>query len=77
MAEVRGEGEIASFRAEARGSAMRDKMVRAPWEGSGSNHHARDGMWVPSTGEVAWMRPEGRKPYFIGKVTALAFEFAL
>jgi hypothetical protein len=31
---------------------------------------------VPFTGEVAWMRPEGRKPYFIGTATALAFEFS-
>lgn len=69
-------GLIASFRAEARGSLEGDKMVMAPWEGTWSNYQARDGMWVPSTGEVAWMRPEGRKPYFFGTVTALTFEFA-
>jgi hypothetical protein len=48
----------------------------APWEGIWSNYQTRDGVQVPLTGEVAWMRPEGRKPYFIGTVTALAFEFA-
>ncbi|CAD5372751.1 hypothetical protein RA210_U210060 [Rubrivivax sp. A210] len=31
---------------------------------------------APFTGEVAWMRPEGRKLYFIGTVTALALEFS-
>jgi hypothetical protein len=69
-------GLISSFRAEARGGMVGDKLVMAPWEGIWSNYQAVDGVQVPFTGEVAWMRPEGRKPYFIGTVTALAFEFA-
>ena len=69
-------GLIGSFRAEARGGMVGDKMVMAPWEGVWSNYQVRDGVQVPFTGEVAWMRPEGRKPYFIGTVTALTFEFA-
>lgn len=69
-------GLITSFRAEARGGMVGDKLVMAPWEGRWSNYRTVDGVQVPFTGEVAWMRPEGRKPYFIGTVTALAFEFA-
>jgi hypothetical protein len=69
-------GLIGSFRAEARGGMVGDKMVMAPWEGSWSNYQTQSGVQVPFTGEVAWMRPEGRKPYFIGMVTALTFEFA-
>jgi hypothetical protein len=69
-------GLIGSFRAESRGAMVSDKMVMAPWEGIWSNYQTRDGVQVPFTGEVAWMRPEGRKPYFIGTVTALAFEFS-
>ncbi len=69
-------GLIASFRAEARGGMVGDKMVMAPWEGVWSNYQMRDGIQVPFTGEVAWMRPEGRRSYFIGTVTAIAFEFA-
>ena len=71
-----GAGLIGSFRAEARGGMVGDKMVMAPWEGIWSNYQARDGVLVPFTGEVAWMRPEGRKPYFVGTVTALSFAFA-
>jgi hypothetical protein len=67
---------IGSFRAEARGGMVGDKMVMAPWEGIWSNYQTRDGVQVPCTGEVAWMRPQGRKPYFIGTVAALTFEFA-
>ena len=69
-------GLIASFRADSRGGMVGDKMVMAPWDGVWSNYQVRDGVQVPFTGEVAWMRPEGRRPYFIGTVTALAFEFA-
>lgn len=69
-------GLIDSFRAEARGGMVDKKMVMAPWEGNWSNYQTRDGMQVPFTGEVAWMRTDGRKPYFFGTVTALAYEFA-
>ena len=69
-------GLICSFRAEARGGMVGDKMIMAPWEGVWSNYQVVGGVQVPYTGEVAWMRPEGRKPYFIGTVTTLAFEFA-
>ena len=69
-------GLIGSFRAEARGGMVGKVLVMAPWEGSWSNYQRRDGMQLPFTGEVAWMRPEGRKQYFIGNVTALTFRFA-
>lgn len=69
-------GLIGSFRAEARGGMVGDKLVMAPWEGIWSNYQTRDGVKVPFTGEVAWMRPEGRKPYFVGTVGALTFEFS-
>jgi hypothetical protein len=69
-------GLIDSFRAEARGGMVGKEMVMAPWEGNWSNYQARDGMTVPFTGEVAWMRPEGRRAYFVGTVTALTYEFS-
>lgn len=69
-------GLIGSFRAEARGGMVGNKLVMAPWEGNWSNYQARDGVQVPFAGEVAWMRPEGRKPYFVGTVTSLTFEFS-
>jgi hypothetical protein len=50
-------------------------MTMNPWEGKWSNYQVRDAMLVPLTGEVAWMRPEGRKSYFVGSVTSLSYEF--
>ncbi len=32
-------------------------------------------MTVPLAGEVAWVRPQGRKPYFLGTVNSLTYEF--
>jgi hypothetical protein len=69
-------GLIESFRAEARGGMVGKVMVQAPWEGRFSNYQTRDGMSVPFAGEVAWMRPEGRKTYFKGAVTQLSYEVA-
>ena len=34
------------------------------------------GMRIPMTGEVAWLTPEGRKPYWRGTITSLRYEFA-
>jgi hypothetical protein len=69
-------GLIDSMRAEARGGMVGNKVVMMPWECSLSDYQMRDGMIVPITGEAAWIRPEGRKPYFRGTVTTLAYEFA-
>ena len=69
-------GLIESFRAEARGGMVGQIMVQVPWEGRFSNYQTRDGMTVPFTGEVMWVRPEGRKTYFIGNVTSLNYEFS-
>ena len=41
-----------------------------------SNCQLRDGMMVPTRGQAAWVRPEGRRPYFVGDLTSLAYEFA-
>ena len=69
-------GLIESFRAEARGGMVGKIMVQAPWEGRFSNYRTRDGMSVPWAGEVAWMRPEGRKTYFKGTVSQLVYQFS-
>jgi hypothetical protein len=69
-------GLIDSVRAEARGGMVGNKVVMMPWECSMSDYAVRDGMTVPITGEAAWMRPEGRKPYFHGTIRSLTYEFA-
>jgi hypothetical protein len=70
------DGTIAAVRAEARGRTVQGQVVPTPWEGVWSNHGERGGMHVPLTGEVAWLTPEGRKPYWRGTITAVAYEVA-
>lgn len=69
-------GLIESFRAEARGGRVGKVMVQAPWEGRFSNHQVRDGMSIPRVGEVAWLRPDGRRAYFKGAVSQLRYVFS-
>ncbi len=69
-------GLIDSVRAEARGGMVGKAMVMRPWECGLSNYQVRDGMTVPISGEAAWVRPDGRKTYFMGFVKSMAYEFA-
>ena len=68
------DGTIASVRAESRGRTAQGKVIPTPWEGVWSHVAERDGMRVPLTGEVAWLTSEGRKPYWRGTITAVAYE---
>lgn len=70
------QGLLTSARAEARGRTLGKDVVMTPWEGRWSHHEQRDGMHVPTRGEVAWLTPEGRKPYWRGEVTSLRYEWA-
>ena len=69
-------GLIDSVRAEARGRTVGDRVVMTPWEGRWWDHAQHSGMTVPMRGEVAWLTPDGRRSYWRGTVTALAYEFA-
>lgn len=72
----RSDGMIDSCRAEARGRTVGGKVIPTAWEGRWSDYRERDGMRVPMTGEVAWLLPEGRKPYWRGTLTDLRYEYA-
>jgi hypothetical protein len=69
-------GLIESVRAEARGRTVEGKVVPTPWEGRWESYETRNGMLVPVSGEVAWVLPEGQKPYWRGRITKLSYEFA-
>jgi hypothetical protein len=70
------DGLIESVRAEERGRTVAGKIVPTPWEGRWTHYAERDGMRVPLEGEVAWILPDGRKPYWRGRVTRLEYEHA-
>ncbi|MDP2015822.1 DUF6544 family protein [Hydrogenophaga sp.] len=65
-------GLISSVRAESRGAGVGKDMVMLPWDCGLSDYRWQNGMLLPMTGEAAWMRPEGRKAYFVGHVTKIS-----
>lgn len=69
-------GLIGSVCSEARGRVVNGSLVLTPWEGRLWGYENRNGMQVPMEGEVAWLLPEGLKPYWRGRITKLSYEFA-
>ncbi len=70
------DGLIDTVHAEARGRTVGGTVVPTPWQGRFWNYEIRDGMRVPLDGEVAWLLPEGAKPYWRGRITKLSYESA-
>ncbi|MGC8878056.1 MAG: DUF6920 family protein [Anaerolineae bacterium] len=69
------DGLIESVRAEARGRIVGNVTVPTAWEGRWRNYAWQQGMLIPLEGEVAWLLPEGPKPYWRGHITEIAYEF--
>jgi hypothetical protein len=69
-------GLIDTVRAEARGRAVGGEIVPTPWRGRFWNYEERGGMLIPLDGEVAWLPPEGEKPYWRGRITEISYRFA-
>jgi hypothetical protein len=70
------EGLIDTVRAEARGRAVGGEIVPTSWHGRFWNYQKRGGMRVPLDGEVAWLLPEGAKPYWRGRITEISYASA-
>jgi hypothetical protein len=70
------DGLITSVHADARGAGVGKDTVMLPWDCSVSDYQWRDGIRVPTRGEAAWMRPQGHRPYFIGRLTSLVCELS-
>jgi hypothetical protein len=70
------QGLIETVRAESRGRMVDGNGVPMPWRCRFWSYQERGGMLVPIDGEVAWVPPEGEKPYFRGRITEIYYEFA-
>lgn len=64
-------GLLRSVRSERRGRSVAGEVIPTPWEGLWSDYRKVGDRLVPMAGEVAWLLPEGRKPYWRGTVTEL------
>lgn len=70
------DGMVEAAHVAARGRTVQGRVVPTPWEGVFTNVQLQEGMRVPMTGEVAWLTPAGRRPYWRGTITSLRYEFA-
>ena len=68
------QGLVDTVRAEARGRTVGDTVIPTPWQGRFWSYDERGNMRVPLEGEVAWLLPEGPKPYWRGRITQLDYE---
>lgn len=75
LVNFNGADLIESVSVEARAAMVGKAVVMTPWEGRMSNYQMRDGMLIPLTCEAAWLRPEGRAPYWRGTISSLTYEF--
>jgi hypothetical protein len=70
------DGLIESVYADERGREVDGAVVPTPWEGRWGNYERRDGILIPTEGEVAWLLPEGRKPHWKGRVDEISYSFS-
>jgi hypothetical protein len=57
-----------------RGRTVGQEIVMTPWEGRWFNYARRQGVLAPQEGEVAWLLPDKRLPYWRARVLTLEYE---
>lgn len=65
---------VLAVRTEARGRMVEGKRVPVPWQGRFSRYALRQGMWIPTEGEVSWLLPSSPHPYWRGRVVEIRYE---
>ena len=70
------QGLISSVRSDSRHREVDGLQVATPWEGRFWDYELRDGMLIPLEGEVAWLLPEGPRPYWRGHIEQVEYEYA-
>jgi hypothetical protein len=68
------EGLIDTVRSDARARTVGGSTVYTPWQGRFWNYARRGGMHIPLDGEVAWLLPEGPRPYWRGHTEKVEYE---
>lgn len=67
------DGLVERVYTEARYREVDGAQVATPWEGRFWRYERRDGYLVPIEGEVAWLLPEGARPYWRGTIERITF----
>jgi len=70
------EGEIASAFTPSRYREVEGAFVPTPWGGHYAAYADRDGMRIPLEAEVEWHLADRRLPYWRGRITEVAYDYA-
>ena len=68
-------GEVSGIYTPARWEKTADGYRQAPWEGHFHNYIEREGMRVPSEGEVGWYVHDQWRKVWTGSIVEAAYEF--
>ena len=69
-------GEVARIYSPGRWGSFDGRFRQVAWEGHFSNYERRDGILVPSQGEVGWYSSDGEwQAVWKGEVTNVNYEF--
>ena len=63
-------GDAVSVSAVARPALEGKRTVERPWGGGFSDYRTQGGLRIPTRGEAWWDLPEGRRPYWRGRILA-------
>ncbi|MGA1411773.1 MAG: DUF6920 family protein [Prochlorotrichaceae cyanobacterium] len=69
------QGLVDRVQVEDRVRAVGDRFIPTPWEGRFWDYQRWGQMLIPLQGEVAWLLPEGRCPYWRGTLTSVDYTF--
>lgn len=68
------DGMVERISSTERSALLNGVMVPMLWEVRLSRYHLHDAMRVPQYGEVAWITPTGRWPYWRGRIEKLDYD---
>jgi hypothetical protein len=67
-------GLVTEIYSPARPRQVGDSIRLTPWLGRWSLYDPRHGMLVPTTGEAAWLLPEGALSYWKGRLVEVSYD---
>lgn len=70
------QGLISTVYSDGRYREVNGRQVETPWEGHFWDYQRKDGILIPQEGEVAWLLPEGPKPYWRGRIQQIEYVFS-
>lgn len=71
---VTADGDLDEVVATSRGRMVGGRVVPTPWRGRFWDHVERGGVRIPLAGEVAWLLPDGPRPYWRGHIERIAYD---